>query len=223
MKLAFADTGFKIEFKENQIEHIIFENQKIYREFLQELHAECNGAEGSIIISEKDTVLPFSKNVYLIENPMILDFKDKKIISRLYENLKSVLLESSSYELFNELMSKLQLLILKLDDLSIFPIEGKDEIDPVQLFKFLDIRISADESTFAENLLHYIKIVSELLNVKLIIINDLRGWLTDDETVELYKMLNYCKIQILVVANHEYKMLEYEHRYVIDNDMCLLY
>ena len=222
MKLAFGGSGFFIEFEENRIETLIIEHPGCFRDVLMEIMRQCDGRDGKLILSENDNIIEFSKNAVLISDPMNLERNTRKIISRFHKQLSMYVSESSLYHKFQELTAELECFVCELEEISEYTIQYDTMITIEKLLKFMDVKLMEADQPYPEALSDYLKLLAELLDVKLIIISHLRSYLNNEELIQLYEMLNYWKIPVLLLENRESEMLEYEHRYIVDSDMCII-
>ena len=72
-------------------------------------------------------------------------------------------------------------------------------------------------------LIRYIKLVVELLGVKLIIFVNLRSYLSDRQFRKLIQEIKYQEIKVLFIENQEKVCIEGGMRYIIDKDGCEIY
>ena len=68
----------------------------------------------------------------------------------------------------------------------------------------------------------YIKISSELVAIKVFFFVNLRSYLTQDELNELYKMVDYYKVSLILLESIERNERSREKRYIIDKDLCFI-
>lgn len=222
MKLAFGGSGLFIEFRENRIEQLIIEHPGCFREIVEEMIRQCKGEEGKMTLSDKDKVIDFSGNVLVISDPLNLQRNTKKILSRMYEQMRISIFERSLHQRFYESAAAIEAFAYELDAVSEYAIQYDTNITVQGLLKFLNVKLAEEDQTYPETLSDYLKLVSDLLNIRLIVFVHLKSYLGKEELIQLYQMANYRKIFLLLLESREYEMLEYEHRYIIDSDMCII-
>ena len=83
-------------------------------------------------------------------------------------------------------------------------------------------RVSAFSAGILEKLLSYMKILSGLLEIRILCIVNLKTYLSEEQLKEVYQMAFYCKLQLLLIENREQSNLEGEKTYIIDRDRCLI-
>ena len=82
--------GEPIELSREEHYHLIIEDPKRYRDFLLELREVTNGTPSEMFRyydDEKDC--SFSKDIYLIENPLDIPFDEKKLNLTIQKDLSS--------------------------------------------------------------------------------------------------------------------------------------
>lgn len=73
-----------------------------------------------------------------------------------------------------------------------------------------------------EKLVEYIKIASNLLNLKVIGFVNLKLYLTEEQLHYLYEIAFYNKVNLLLIENIENTQLEEEKLYIVDRDKCII-
>ena len=89
MKLVNKFYNLEIEFIENQVTVITIENPEAYSKIVGAIWNQVNGDEGDFVLSEREKIKNISKEVDCIINPFSLDCNNKKIVTHLYQELKT--------------------------------------------------------------------------------------------------------------------------------------
>lgn len=220
--MTIEGTGIVLEFQENRIEELIIENPRIYRELAGALMNQCEGKEGKWILSDDDEILSLKKNVVLISDLFSIDVNQRKIVSRLHEVLKESIIEGPLYLEYKQLMADNLSFVERLIEVEGFDLEYEDDLDVGSYLKFVGVKNLDDAQSFLERLILFTKLISELMGVKLLVISNLKTVLDKEELLQFYSMCNYLKVSVLLVESTERQVLEYEHRTVIDYDLCLI-
>lgn len=87
MRLIYARQGVEIALEENRVSTLLIENPVSLCEMLQSLLRQMEGDEGEWILSDSDIVLPLAKSCVFIDNPLMVDCNEKRIITKLYKEL----------------------------------------------------------------------------------------------------------------------------------------
>lgn len=221
MKMASQDLERTIIFRENQVTELIIENagcfQKVLWQMLQQIEGVC---ESTIFLTEEDQILSWGKNVEIIMNPLQLEINQKKVLNRLYQNLNHIVQEKGYYLKFNELLSEITGLLTEIEYDADISLAYSMNVEAVQLFKMLDVKIEIEGKTLLERLIEYIKILSEFLQYKLVVFVNIKSYFNEKELELLYQTAHYAKIYLLLIESCERKTLLNENRIIIDNDMC---
>ena len=95
MKLIYGERELVMEFRENQVQVAVVENQEYFSILLENLYRQSIGGEGKFIFSEGDKILSLEKQAEIIWNPFSIDMNNKKILGKLYHELQTISLEES--------------------------------------------------------------------------------------------------------------------------------
>lgn len=222
MKLAFEGSGFCIEFKENRIEQLIIEHPVCFRSVLSEIIRQSEGKDGKLILSDSDKILDFSKKTTLIYNLFDLDSSSRKLTNRLYEMLNQRMMESELYLRYQSILANAEMFMNDLEGMSDYALQYDSDVAIAEFLKLLGVKIAEEDQTLLERLSDYLKLSVDLLGSELIILVNFRSYFAKEEALQLYEMINYCKIPVLLLESSEREMIEYEHRYIIDSDLCII-
>lgn len=99
----------------------------------------------------------------------------------------------------------------------------EEMIDLNILFKSAGVRhevIGGDGEEFLNRLCNYMKIVSDLLGIKLIICVNIRSYLSDNQMKKLITDIKYEEFSLLFIENQERTCLPDVKRYIMDRDLC---
>lgn len=221
MKIASQELEQVIVFQENQVNELIIENVGLFQRFLYQILQQLEGSgESSIFLTEEDKILSWEKNVEIIINPFQLDINQKKVLNRLYQNMSNIVQEKGYYLKLNELSAEIIDLLTEIEFDGDISLDYSMNIEPVQIFKMMDVKIETEGKTLLEKLTEYIKIVSELLQCKLIIFVNIKSYLNEEELELLYQAAHYAKVHLLLIESCERETLLKENRIIIDRDMC---
>lgn len=221
MKLTCAKYGLEINFCENKAEVLVVENPTCLAEMISCIRAQCEGEEGMFLLSEKDVCLKFEKNVFLIIDPFSLNYNDRKILSKLYIQMELYGrdLGFEKEKINAQVISMMDELILKspYDNLTY-------QLDPgwIELFKAYDLCFEKESESLLENLIEYIKVLSNLTGIKLVCLVNIKSYFTTEEMVEFYKYVFYNKINVLLLETFEREKYFEEEVFIIDKDLCLI-
>lgn len=222
MRLVNVSYNIDIEFAENCTEIISIEGPDIYTEFIQELISQLDGEAGNFVLSEKNDTVKMDKKVEFISNTFGVDFNEKRIISKAYNVLKD------SAEGLDELREKINSSIVNILDEVILrsPYDNfvyNLDLDWNTLFKLYDVKIQFEEGKLVDKLIQYIKMLAELLGIKVVFLLNMSTFLTKYELQELCKYAQYEKVNLVLLEQRELELTDVKSRsHIIDCDRCLI-
>ena len=221
MRLMYAKYSIDIELEENKVYVLSIENPEAYSDFLRELWSQTKGTPGEIILSEGEKVFEISKLIDCIFNPFDLDCNEKRIMNRLFAELKE-------YAVVNMVEENAQInsaMIRYVDKVvAAFPyaLDYAMEFDLVNLFKMYGICIKTDGETLLETIVEYLKIMKQIGKVSCFVFVGLKSFLKKKELELLYEFAFYEKIYIIIVESMHTPMLNNEKCWIVDNELCMI-
>lgn len=221
MNLVNAEYGIDINLSDEYISELLIENPDSFTMIVSQLCQGCDGKECEWILSENDKVLRLEKTCDFVVNPLQIDLNNKKIQSRLYSEMQEMCngLISEKNEINYIIACHLEKVINRLP----YEYVAYDmEFDWINLFKLVNVRIEADNSTLLESLVEYIRVLSFLCQIKAVVFLNLRSYLDTKSITELQKMAMYYKISILLVESCEREKIPDSKTVIIDKDNCLI-
>ena len=222
MRFIYGERELTLEFHENEVQVITIENREYFSAFLQNLYNQSQGSDGNIILSEGEKILSLNKVAEIVWNPFSVDINNKKILGKLFQELKTVSMEEQYAEIC-ELNTKV---VHYLDDLNLkipYPIQFRLELDVLDLYKIYGVQLDTEEIDMFERLLEYVKVLKSLCGVGLLVFVNVKNYLSETQIKELYKIAFYYKMNLLLVEAHQGKNLECEKNQLIDEDMCFIH
>lgn len=220
MKLAHVELKNTIDIKPNQPSEWIVEAPEVFAKYVQELLNQKNGADGNFTFSADGKICDISKRVEVILNPFAVDINEKRIINKLYTQLGEIAYTETFYMQTQEVLQQIYQYVLKLEHESRHILSLDEDIDLNALFKAMGVRHEVFEGDFFETLCRYMKVVCEVLGIKLIICINLRSYLTDEQMESLITDINYADFGLLLIENQERSCLQGVSRCIIDRDLC---
>lgn len=104
-----------------------------------------------------------------------------------------------------------------------YPLKYEGEWNVLEIFKGYNVELSDENCNTYEKLCDYIKIVNQLCEIGIFFVVNLKQYLSEEQVLELYKIVQYNKIQLVLI---EFCMpqtsMECEKMYIIDNDNCII-
>ena len=94
--------------------------------------------------------------------------------------------------------------------------------DVTALIKVLNVSLLVDEGeSLAEKLTDYIKVVAQILGIKIIVLANMQPYLTKADLWYIKKIAEYEKVTVLFIDNYERGCYNcFDAKYIIDADLC---
>lgn len=220
MKLVNSKYNLDIEFEENISNTLVLENKQHMIDVIQNLIFQLKGDEGDFVLSAEKNA-KFDKVVEFIANPFEIDFNNKKIVTKLFEQLIAV--ASECVEEYNFINGKI---VGTLDDIcskiEYSNVEYNLEYEWKSIFKLYNVRIGENYNSLCEKIEEYVKVLADILHIKLLIFLNIKEYLTEKEIDNLQKICFYKKIFLLLIESEERFVLDNEKTFIIDKDRCLI-
>ena len=196
------------------------ENKNYFYRIINELNLISNGDEiSNIDFFDRDgKEINLSNKINLIIDYFNIDFNSKKILNSLYKSIKDNIDEeiklklNSNYKKFCELISKT---LTGYD----FPLVINEEFDLDNIFKLLKISIN-DKNNLLDNLLLLIDIENLFKVNQLLVLVNLKSYLSNNELVEFYKYSIYNEIKVILIDSQCYgATIKNEKKLIIDSNL----
>ncbi len=221
MKLIHSGYQLELHLKENQITVLTIENQKAYRTILMDLWNQVEGSEGEIILSEGEKVKKISKEIELIFNPFGLDCNNRKVINKLYQEIKEVSDETliQDHAVVNKNIIEY---LEKITEHVPYALDFEVDLDLNALLKMYNVRISCLGESLLEKIIEYMRTMSRVCNIRIFIFVGLKHYLTVDELEQLYESAIYEKNYLISIESVFTKQISGERCWILDKDLCII-
>lgn len=220
MTFAYPLLQETIRFEENKVNVLVIENKVELRKLLSGIREQLEGFDGELILAEKGQIIEFSKALYLITDPFSLDFDSKKLLAKVAQEacLAGEEYTGEIQRLMSEINSLAFRICSRLDfDAAFSELEAFEDI-----VKLMGFRVDAEEMSFPEKLLEFIKLQRRFFNKKLFVFYNLRACLSNEELLMFYRCAMYEKQHLLLIEDIARSGAEeYEKTVIIDKDLCI--
>lgn len=221
MILAYSKLNLRMEFIENTVNVLVLEDPVQFSEIVYLLKCDEKVLESPFVLSESDKFLQISKEMEIIVDPFSLDFNSRKIQQQLYKEMEIVATEFDVEKA--EVNGRMLYLIEGIQErLQYQNIAYNLEFSWENLLKLYQVHFEPLCESLLEKLVEYIKIASNLLNLKVIGFVNLKLYLTEEQLHYLYEIAFYNKVNLLLIENIENTQLEEEKLYIVDKDKCII-
>ena len=142
--------------------------------------------------------------------------------TKLYQDIKIIAHEfcfSQGLEVHSHICNYLENLLEKIP----YPVKYEEEWNILELLKAYGVELAEESDSLCEKLFNYIKLVSQVCGIRIIITVNIKQYLTEEQIYELYKLAMYGKIQLVLVEFNMFsKIFDCEEVYILDNDSCII-
>lgn len=222
MKLMYQEFGEPLEFVEGIPNILVIENQELRREFIGMLSYQLETGDGDIILSDNNNILKMEKCTEMVINPFYLDMNQKKVVTKLNNNLRELALDSANYANTIEIIGKVNTYLENLSMQLNYPVI-LNSVEAPDLIKISGARIDAEINTFFENIIDYMCLLADVLDISLFITVNLGLYVSTKEIKELFKMASYKNINLLLIECSDLLERDLLQRItIVDNDRCII-
>ncbi len=220
MKLKINGFMNELDFIENKVNILEIKDTKCFTNTIQKINDKIEGidVDDIYLLGNDEEELSMKKEMFMVTDLFNIDFNSKKILQKLYNKI------SDNIKIDNDI--RLQGLLVELrkcivEEINELPIEClmSDDIDIVNILKLYNLKIDV---LLYETILEKVEFLIDLnaiLNMfKIIVIPNLKIYLSDEELVELYKYSLYNNVKLLLIEKNIKQKLEYENILVIDEN-----
>lgn len=220
MKLIHPDLNNQIVIDDDTVTEFVIESPSLFTEYLHELMNQTVGIDGKFILDDELKDIDLYKCVEIIMDPINLDFNSSKIQKKLYAELALYSQQEEMYIQTLELKNRIYKYMISLEAFSGYDFNVTPDIDMNAIFKASKVSLECEEKTFLERLVQYIKILGELLHIKMIVFVNLRSFINEKQLEILAKEAKYQEISLLLLECVQRPLLPNERLYIIDIDGC---
>lgn len=202
-----------------KITTLVIENKRFFREMLDDVARQLEGADGKTVLSDNGKILPLSKNAELIDSFVNFSVNTKSLQTKIIAAMEKSAVGEQHYLECMTLLNRLEEFVLKLtQDMTADIVCGKLSIGTV--LKSIGISVNDDYDDPLERLLDYMELVREFDRDKLFIYVNLRAYFDDEELRPFLETVIAHEYNILLVDSFAGALLPYEDRLTVDNDLC---
>ncbi|MGL5869584.1 type II-A CRISPR-associated protein Csn2 [Clostridium chrysemydis] len=209
-----------IEFKENYINILEINNKSVFNKLLYLINRNIYSKEDDEIIIYNDLEqLNFSKSCLVIYDYFNCIANQNKVLKLLYEDISkeySFNYENNEYmELQSKLLNSINTVLCEYE----YKFDKKEFLEIKDILKIMDLKFDQEhyDKPF-ENIMLLIDLIDNLKICKIIIFVNLKCYLKEGELKEVYKMIKYKRINVLLIEFYNNKKVEGENKISIDED-----
>ncbi len=221
MKIILPEVDFVFDCGLDACCSVVVENQDLLYRAVKDISLQIDGWEGKSVLSDENKILQFSKSGEIISQFVPFDMNRKRLISKISARMQQTAVTDLYHMETNEFLAEWERYMMGLSGNLTGNIEfSKISVD--SLIKASGIHIEDVYDNLGEQLLDYFELVHEYDAKKLFVLVNLRSYMTDDDMNMFLEDVIARQIQILLLESGERNLLNFEKRYIVDKDLCVL-
>lgn len=221
MRIIYSKYGIDLYLEENKITTIVIENPLVMSEVIRNISRQVNGEDGEWILSEQDKIFSVEKSGIFLDNPLMVNSNEKRILTRLYKEL-SEQANTLMYEDYTRINSYIVSFLERLLDTVPYHLDMEVDMDLTGILKLYGVKIESEGVSVLEALLDYLRALSCICNIRVIWILNVKQFLTVEEVQQLYEFCFYEKTLLINLEGQKNYNLEHEKCVIIDKDLCII-
>lgn len=222
MKLIHKNYGIEMELIENMVNVLVVEKPEVYAQIIGTLWNQFyNGETGDFCLCDLDIEKPLLKYAECIFNPFGVSCNDKKILSKLYQELKDIAnneLQQETADMNAKLTGYVDALVQTVP----YSMSFQLDVDVVSVLKMYDVQLENQFENLLERIVEYLKAYHQICHVENYIFINLKCYLGSGELEKLYEFASYQKINLILLETTNNMRLKQEKIWIIDKDLCII-
>ena len=211
MNLYYEKQGLELHLDEGLCNCLCIENPHILREFSYNIWKQSEGNEGDICVSLSGRPVNLAKESSVVFNPYSLGMNEKKILSKIYTEMRDIG-QNELYEQYSELNGKLVSYVDELSQHIPYPIDYSLDMDLIQLFKLMNVKVEETEQGLAERMTSYFRLAHQTMNTILFVLFYPGEYLDSLELKMISEMLELEHVFALAIERSD-RHLFYKNRH----------
>lgn len=220
--IAYYPLSFTAEIEEGFVSTIVIENQSVFSKFVNDIYNQIDGYDGDVVLSDNSKIIELRKKAELVTQFIPFEVNKKDLLTKMYADLKLKAVNEVNYQKTQELIGGIYNFLYEISEEmdNIVTMNLPDDISG--LLKIFDLRIADDDMSLSEKIIEYMTAVNRYKGEKVFFFVNLRSYLTDNQTRELFENIVLEKMYAYFIENKEYTRLENEKVVIVDEDMCVI-
>lgn len=219
MRLKINGFENEFEFDDEHINILTVKEIKCFTHIIEIINEKILGVKNNeiFLLNDEDEEIKFS-NCFMIFDLFNIDYNSKKILNKLYDIIANRVENRQDLEMQNLMLKLRNKVIEEVNELP-FEFTMKDELEIADMLKLYSLKIDSNNyENVLERVEFLIDLIATLQVADLIIIPNLKIYLSDEELVELYKYSLYNNVRLLLIERENKKKLKYEKEMIIDEN-----
>lgn len=220
MKLKINGFTNLLNFYDDKVGVLEIKDTKCFTNIIQKINDKIEGIDNNeiFLLDDENKELKMQKEMNIILDVFNIDYNSRKILGKLYEKIAENIENSDNTELQSKFVEIRKYIVEEINE---FPFEFtmSDNIDIVNMLKLYNLKIDyLAYGSVLEKIEFLIDLNATLNLFEILVIPNLRLFLSETELIELYKYSLYNNIKLLLIERNVDKRLKYENILVIDEN-----
>lgn len=220
MKLKINGFTNLLNFYDDKVGVLEIKDTKCFTNIIQKINDKIEGIDNNeiFLLDDENKELKMQKEMNIILDVFNIDYNSRKILGKLYEKIAENIENSDNTELQSKFVEIRKYIVEEINE---FPFEFtmSDNIDIVNMLKLYNLKIDyLAYGSVLEKIEFLIDLNTTLNLFVILVIPNLRLFLSETELIELYKYSLYNNIKLLLIERNVDKRLKYENILVIDEN-----
>lgn len=219
MKIILPEIDHVFEVKEEYVNEIIIENQRLMRTVIMDLYDQINGLEGRAILSDNDKPIRIAKNIEVLDRFVPFSLNRKPLINKIASELEKKTVNPEVYPDTLEILSRIEKYLFDIS----MGMTGDllfETVNIASLIKASGVSLCEEYDSLGEKLIDYFELVSEYDNCKLFVLLNIRSYLDDEEMEAFVDTVCRQGYMVILIEPVEHTVIKGIKRYIIDKDLC---
>ena len=206
---------------ENVLYTIVIESPALMCQFIEDLYSTLNTSDDSFSLFLGEKKLNVPKIVDFIYNPFGIELNQKKIITKIYQQMEGTAEDAEFFQETLEMKNMLNKYVSGLLAVTELPLVYDYNFQVSKLLSGLGISLD-QEISLLDRLLQYVDLYNKILGVELFIFYGLSNLFSQSDIEQFAKEVAYKKIYLVLLENSLKDWFPKEKIKVVDKDLCVV-
>ncbi len=221
MNLVYNPIDAVMTLEETTVYAVVLESPLLMRQFIESLDAQINFDKGPFVLSDGQKTVPLAKYLELIVNPFAVDVNQRKILTKVHQELEKNAVREDMYqrtaEIRRHLHNYLQDLLMTVD----YPLEYNFDFSLGKLLAPVGVQFAMEDS-LPGRVVQYIDLCSRLFSLKIFVVYQLSCIFSVEEMECFIRDMQYRKLSIILLESAAPDNIPFDKILVVDNDLCIV-
>ncbi len=217
ISIRHSDLNTPIELS-SPIYTVVCERPELFARLVSDAVMSANGESSGYVVIDEGKEIKFLKTVAVLTDYFSMDAYEKKINALLSKKLLSCMPNKASdiYSFYSSGYAVMRDLLQELD----IHADIRADVDYNALIKLYNPTVTLEDGCLLEKLIDYVNLAVEFDSLRVLIAVNLKGYLSEQDFLELSKHLEYKEVHLVSLEPRESYRQSHENMLIIDKDLC---